>query len=73
MTKAEIQKLNDDMERLSKSHAELLRIAKIIEGAYAERPPKTFHTRVNELSGGGSGAFANLLMPAIANAEKVGL
>lgn len=60
MTKAEIQKLNDDMERLSKSHAELLVAAKIvINSGY-----------VNKY---GHLATFEVVSDAIKNAEKVAL
>lgn len=45
---------------------ELYRIAEVIEAAYADGPAVTFHTRLNELSGG---SFAHLLLAGLGKAR----
>jgi hypothetical protein len=48
--------------RLIAAAPRLLRVAEIIEAAYAEGPANTFHTRLRELSGG---EFAEVLLGAL--------
>ena len=61
-----IDKVKAERNKLREEKAELLRVAEIIEAAYADGPSGTFHTRINELAGG---SFADVLLAALDKAR----